>query len=133
MTFLRTLAAIATAAAGVALVRHARHAARAAGRRSTLTPEDRRWLHAWVAEEIKRLRALTYSELVLYQARHLHCAGLTPSGLPVMRETRVFWDDPRQGALRVFIDTFEPRAGQMPPSIAKDDFIRASNGSFIDE
>ena len=58
----------------------------------------------WVAEEVRRLRALPYEELLLREGQDLHNEWTSPSGVSVM-----------------------------PPSVASSDFIRAPDGSFIDE
>jgi hypothetical protein len=47
-------------------------------------------------------------------------------------ETQVFWDDGEPGPLRVIVDVCEPKPG-IVRSIASEDFIRAPDGSFIDE
>jgi hypothetical protein len=49
-----------------------------------------------------------------------------------MGEINVFWDEGEGGALRVMVDVCEPKPGVMR-SIASDDFIRASDGSFVGE
>jgi hypothetical protein len=49
-----------------------------------------------------------------------------------MGETQVFWDTGDPGPLRVIVDICEPKRG-VERSIASRDFIRATDGSFIDE
>ena len=50
-----------------------------------------------------------------------------------MLETQVFWDDREKTNLRVVVDVWDPAKRVSLGSIAKDDFIRAPDGSFVGE
>jgi len=50
-----------------------------------------------------------------------------------MLETQVFWDDREKTNLRVMVDAWDPARRISIGSIAKDDFIRAPDGSFVGE
>jgi hypothetical protein len=89
-----------------------------------------------VAEEIGRLRALSYEELLRYEDHALHCEMLSAAGDVLIRETQVFSDSGGKGGdLRVLVDVWNPEGGRwgVVGSIAKDDFIKAPDGSFVDE
>jgi len=58
---------------------------------------------------------------------------MTADGKPLILETQVFWDDREKRNLRVIVDVWDPAKRVSFGSIAKDDFIRAPDGSFIDE
>jgi len=45
-------------------------------------------------------------------------------------ETQVFWDDRERQDLRVMVDVWDP-SKRLSRSIAKADFIRAPEGSFV--
>lgn len=88
---------------------------------------------SWVADEIARLRAMTYDQLLADQGEALHCEMLTSGGEVLIRETQVFWDDPTEKQnLRVMVDVWNPRKW-ISTSIISDDFIRAPDGSFVGE
>jgi hypothetical protein len=57
---------------------------------------------------------------------------VTAAGKPLMLETQVFWDDREKTNLRVMVDVWDP-AKRVSIGIAKDDFIRAPDGSFVGE
>jgi len=57
---------------------------------------------------------------------------VTTAGRPLVLETQVFWDDREKTNLRVMVDVWDP-AKRVSGSIAKDDFIRAPDGSFVGE
>ena len=86
----------------------------------------------WVKDEISRLRALSYQELLRYEGHALHCEMLSHNGRVLMRETQVFWDKDENGPLRSVVDVCEPKPGWVS-SIVSESFIRAPDGSFIDE
>lgn len=130
MTAIGRLAALA---AGAIAAHRTKQAASTGSPQPQLTDEDRAYVEAWVAGEIQRLRALDYEELLLHEGEDFHSERLVPSGAYVLSETSVFWDDPDARTLRVFVDAAQPRSGRMPPSVAKEDFIRAPDGSFVDE
>jgi hypothetical protein len=58
---------------------------------------------------------------------------LTAARKPLMLETQVFWDDREKTNLRVIVDVWDPAKRVSIGSIAKDDFIRAPDGSFVGE
>jgi len=87
----------------------------------------------WVDAEIKRLRALSYAELVGEESHAEHRQMKTADGKPLILETQVFWDDREERNLRVIVDVWDPAKRISLGSIAKDDFIQSPDGSFIDE
>jgi hypothetical protein len=87
----------------------------------------------WVAAEIKRLRAHSYAELVGEESQAEHRQMKTADGKPLILETQVFWDDREERNLRVIVDVWDPAKRLSLGSIAKDDFIRAPDESFVDE
>jgi hypothetical protein len=87
----------------------------------------------WVAAEIKRLRALSYPELLREESQPEHRQMMTAGGKPLILETQVFWDDQEKSNLRVLVDVWDPAKRVSLGSIAKDDFIRSPDGSFVDE
>ena len=93
---------------------------------------DKTEAQSWVRAQIERLRGMTYDELVasVDEPAHFHVQSRT--GRDLMGETQVFWDSGEPGPLRVIVDICEPKPG-IVRSIASADFIRAPDGSFIDE
>ncbi len=87
----------------------------------------------WVATEISRLRALSYANLLREESQPEHRQMMTADGKPLILETQVFWDDREKRNLRVIVDVWDPAKRVSFGSIAKDGFIRAPDGSFIDE
>jgi hypothetical protein len=88
---------------------------------------------AWVAGEIERLRALDYDALLaLADGGAEHRPMETADGKALVLETQVFWDDRERRNLRVFVDVWDP-SKRVSGSVAKDDFIRAPDGSFVGE
>jgi hypothetical protein len=86
----------------------------------------------WVTSEIQRLRGLSFDELATMESNAEHRPMVTAAGRPLMLETEVFWDDREKTNLRVMVDVWDP-AKRVSGSIAKDDFIRAPDGSFVGE
>ncbi|HYF24566.1 MAG TPA: hypothetical protein VD931_02395 [Baekduia sp.] len=86
-----------------------------------------------MADEVARLRALPYEQLLALDGQELHCERLVPSGAYVLRETGAYIDDDRARTVRVYVDARQPQEGYAPPSVAKDDFIVAPDGSFVGE
>jgi hypothetical protein len=86
----------------------------------------------WVKLEIEQLRALSYEELLRVRDEPIHHAVQSRTGRTLMGETQVWWDSGEAGPLRVTVDICEPKPG-LVRSIATDDFIRAPDGTFIDE
>jgi hypothetical protein len=89
----------------------------------------------WVAEEIARMRALSYEELTRYEDHALHCEMLSASGVVLIRETQVFSDGGGKGGdLRVMVDVWDPESRRIiVSSLARDDFCMAPDGSFVGE
>jgi hypothetical protein len=87
----------------------------------------------WVAREIERLRSLSFGDLATRESQPEHRTKLTAAGTPLMLETQVFWDDREKTNLRVIVDVWDPAKRVSIGSIAKDDFIRAPDGSFVGE
>ncbi|MFL5911366.1 MAG: hypothetical protein ACJ768_12420 [Gaiellaceae bacterium] len=88
----------------------------------------------WVAREIERLRGLSFDDLAGLEGQREHQPKFTAAGTPLMLETQVFWDDHREKTnLRVIVDVWDPTKRFSIGSIAKDDFIRSQDGSFVGE
>jgi hypothetical protein len=87
----------------------------------------------WVAREIERLRSLSFEDLATLESQHEHRRRLTVAGKPLMLETQIFWDDREKTNLRVIVDVWDPAKRVSTGSIAKDDFIRAPDGTFVGE
>lgn len=107
-------------------------------RAQTESPLLRAAADALVDNEVRRLRALTYGDLLARRNEARHDDVTTPSGLPLLLEVDVFWDDERRRTFRVTVDIWQAPAsvgdgrwrGTTP--IAGRDFIRAPDGSFVD-
>jgi hypothetical protein len=87
----------------------------------------------WVAAEIQRLRDLAFEELLKLEGQPEHQPTVTATGEPLILETQVFWDDREKTNLRVIVDVWDPTKRVSIRSIAKDDFIRAPDVSFVGE
>ena len=85
-----------------------------------------------VSEQIDRLRALSYDDLLEQLDEPEHYTIRSRTGRELMGETQVFWDSREDGDLRVLVDVCEPKPGVVS-SIVSDDFIRAPDGSFVGE
>jgi hypothetical protein len=88
---------------------------------------------AWVATEILKLRDLSYGELAAREGDAEHRQMSRAGGKPLILETQIFWDDADEKNLRVVVDVWDPARRISFGSIARDDFIRAPDGSFIGE
>ncbi len=88
---------------------------------------------AWVAEEIARLRAASYADLLALEGQAEHQPREAEDGRQLVLEAEVFWDDRERRNLRVFVDVWDASSRVAVGSIAKDDFIRAPDGSFVGE
>lgn len=86
---------------------------------------------AWVAAEIARLRDLTY-EALLAEGHPERRRIETADGKTLGIETQVVFDDGERRNVRVLVDVWDP-SKRLPGSIARDDFIRAPDGSFVGE
>lgn len=85
----------------------------------------------WVNAKIAELRATTYGELLLRLERPEY-ADVDDSGELFVGEVNVFWDDREGGNVRVIVDAWRrPVIGSR--TLAKDDFVRAPDGSFVGE
>jgi hypothetical protein len=87
----------------------------------------------WVAGEIQRLRRLAFGELMELEGQSEHRQMITSTGRPLILETQVIWDDRDKTNLRAMVDVWDPAKRISFRSIAKDDFIRMLDGSFIGE
>jgi hypothetical protein len=87
----------------------------------------------WVAEEIRRLRGLSFKDLLPREGQPEHRPMETADGRALILETQVFWDDRGKTNLRVIVDVWDPAKRLSIGSIASDDFIRAPDGSFVGE
>ena len=86
----------------------------------------------WIATEIARWRARSYSELVEHEGEALHVDKTDQRGKTWILETQFFWDDRRSKDIRVTVDVWDPDR-RISRSVAIDAFIRAADGSFLDE
>jgi hypothetical protein len=86
----------------------------------------------WVAAEITRWRAVPYSRLVAHEGEALHVDRMDERGKTWILETQFFWDDRRRKDIRVTVDVWDPDR-RISRSVAIDAFIRAADGSFLDE
>ena len=93
---------------------------------------DKAEAQEWVRAQIERLRAMSYDELRASLNDSTHYRVTSRTGRVLMGETQVFWDTGKPGPLRIIVDICEPKSG-IVHSIASEDFIRAPDGSFIDE
>jgi hypothetical protein len=90
--------------------------------------------HAWVADEINRLRDLTFDDLLaLTRQKPEHRSVTTMGGRALVLETQVVWDDHREKKnLRVLVDVWDPSRRGISGRIARSDFIRSPDG-FVGE
>jgi hypothetical protein len=93
---------------------------------------DKAEAQEWVDAETARLRAMSYQELQALLDDSIHYRVPSQTGRVLMGEIQVFWDTGKPGPLRVVVDICEPKPG-LVRSIASQDFIRAPDGSLIDE
>ena len=76
-------------------------------------------------DEVDRLRALGYPELLRLRDAPRHHAFTSRTGRRLLGEVCVHWDGVDGGPLRVAVDVWEPRRWRLIKSIARDDLIRA--------
>jgi len=86
----------------------------------------------WVAAEIARWRTVSYSRLVEHEGEPVHVEKADQRGKARILETQFFWDDRQRGDIRVTVDVWDPDR-RISRSVAIDAFIRAADGSFVDE
>jgi hypothetical protein len=86
----------------------------------------------WVAAEIARLRSLTYDDLLALQGLSEHQSVETDDGKMLGMESQVVFDDREQRNLRVLVDVWDA-SRIVSRSIARADFIKAPDGSFVGE
>ena len=79
----------------------------------------------WVQDEVDRLQALGYPELVRLRVAPRHHPFTSRTDRPLVGETSVHWDSGEGGPLRVLVDVWEPRRWRLVRSIYSDSFIRA--------
>lgn len=75
---------------------------------------------------------MSYAELVEHEGEALHVERIDQHGKAWILETQFFWDDRRRKDIRVTVDVWDP-ARRISRSVAIDAFIRAADGSFLDE
>ena len=80
----------------------------------------------WMRDEIDRLRALGYSELVGLRASPRHHAFTSRTGRQLVGETSVHWDGREGGPARVLVEVWEQRRWRLSRSICSESFSRAS-------
>ena len=95
------------------------------GRKSRRHP-DLDEARIWAQDEVDRLRALGYSELVALRASPRHHPFTSRTGRRLVGETSVHWDSGEAGPLRVSVDVWEPRRWRIDRSICSESFARAS-------
>jgi hypothetical protein len=87
---------------------------------------------AWVAAEIARLRTLNYDALLALKDHPEHRPMETADGRTLVMETQVAFDDKERENVRVLVDAWDA-SKRVSGSVAKDEFIRAPDGSFVGE
>jgi hypothetical protein len=71
-------------------------------------------------------------DLLVLEDQPKHRPMETADGKTLVLEAQVFWDDGKRRNPGAIVDVWDP-SQRMSRSIAKDDFIRAPDGSFVDE
>jgi hypothetical protein len=79
----------------------------------------------WVQDEIDRLRALGYPDLVHLRVAPRHHPFTSRTGRQLVGETSVHRDSGEGGPLRVVVDVWERRRWRLVRSICADSFVRA--------
>lgn len=79
---------------------------------------------SWVEDEIDRLAAFSYEQLLAMRNAPRHHPFVSKTGRQLVGETCVHWDGRHDGPLRVIVDVWEPKRLRISRSIATDDFIR---------
>jgi len=87
----------------------------------------------WVQDEIDRLRALGYSELMRLRVAPRHHPFTSRTGRHLVGEASVHSDSGEEGPLRVLVDVWEPRRWRLSRSICSDSFVRAPDGRLVAE
>lgn len=87
----------------------------------------------WVQDEVDRLRALGYSELVRLRVAPRHHPFTSRTGRPLVGETSVHADSGEGRPLRVLVDVWESRRWRLTRRIYSDSFTRAPEGGLVDE
>jgi hypothetical protein len=78
----------------------------------------------WVQDEVDRLHALGYRELVRLRVAPRHHPFTSRTGRRLVGETSVHWDSGEGGPLRVIVDVWEPRRWRLTRSLSSDSFVR---------
>ena len=86
-----------------------------------------------VATEIARLRKLSNEDLAALIGRPLRRELQTADAKSLMLETQVFRDGLGRRNLRVIVKVWDPAKRCPIGRVAKDDFVKASDGSFCGE
>lgn len=82
----------------------------------------------WVRDEVDRLQALGYSDLVRLRVAPRHHPFTSRRGRQLVGETSVHRDGGEGGPLRVLVDVWEPRRWRLVRSIYSDSLIRGPEG-----
>ena len=98
-----------------------------------MSAADRDVAREWVSRTIEGLREQPYESLLEREGDADHIYLPVQGGEDLLGETHVIFDDKRAGTLRVIVDVWNLRQKLIWRPIAKDQFIRAPDGSFVDE
>ncbi len=94
-------------------------------------PADVEEARRLVGQEVGRLRALSYEELVPFERQAEHRAVVTSAGTPLVLEIQGFWDDgTRSRVLRVDVSVSDPQRGV--GDLAHDVFFREGSSGAGD-
>jgi len=93
--------------------------------RKARTHPDLDEARVWVQDEVDRLRALGYSELVRLRSSPRHRPFTSRTGRQLVGEISVRWESVEGGPLRVMVDVWQPRRWRLARSICSDSFVRA--------
>lgn len=94
---------------------------------------DRDEVREWVLDEVDRLRALGYQDLLRFRNDPRHHPFTSRTGRQLVGEVSVHWDSREEGPLRVIVDVWEPRRWRLIRRIVSDEFLRAPDGGFVGE
>ena len=86
-----------------------------------------------LGQQLSKLRALPYSELKrLVEGRSIQTPEAKgTSGIPYYMEVQAFWDNRRDGNIRVIVSIDD--GGKSASHPRSRDFIKAPDESFVDE
>jgi hypothetical protein len=87
-----------------------------------------------LSERLAELRGMAYTELLTFERSDSQFVeNATCDQFEV--QTQIFWDDKKTGDLRVMVAVWASpdRVRLISTPVVQDDFIRAADGSFVDE